>query len=172
MKCVGTSIVITLVGNDRTGIVESVSRIIADHGGEWVESRMANLSGKFSGLLLARLPDEQVTACMKRLETELADLQCRFQRIGGERRIDGTSYRIQLLGHDRPGIVHRLTKTLVGCGATVDDMETDVVHASMSGERLFKASFLIRMTGGADPDALKEALEAVSNELMVDIELE
>ena len=51
------SLVITLIGEDRSGIVEEISSVITDHQGEWIESRLANLSGKFTGILRVNFPE-------------------------------------------------------------------------------------------------------------------
>ena len=42
-------LVMTIIGPDRTGLVESVARAVADHGGNWLESRMCRLGGEFAG---------------------------------------------------------------------------------------------------------------------------
>lgn len=166
------SIVITLIGDDRPGIVESVSRIIVDHGGEWVESRMANLSGKFTGLLRANLPDDGCEAFVDDLKAKTTGLQILVEQVDEDQVLEGKSYRIDLIGQDRPGIVHTIAAALSENGATVDDMETEVMEASMSGEELFKATFLIRVPADADADQLRQVLEQLANELIVDIELE
>lgn len=166
------SIVITLIGDDRPGIVESISRIIVEHGGEWVESRMANLSGKFTGLLRVNLPDDGCEAFADDLKSKTAGLQIMVEQVEQEKPIEGKGYRIDLIGQDRPGIVHTIAAALAANGATVDDMETEVMEASMSGEELFKATFSIRLGAEADADQLRQVLEQLANELIVDIELE
>jgi len=166
------SIVITLIGDDRPGIVESIAKVIVDFQGEWVESRMANLSGKFTGLLRANLPDDQCEAFTQALKAQTKDLNISVELVDAS---DDTSheptYKLELLGQDRAGIVHRITSLLAQNGATVDDMETEVVDASMSGEKLFKASIILRLAEGQDIDQLGEVLEDLANELIVDIEL-
>ena len=51
------SLVVTVIGKDRPGLVESVSAVVEEHGGSWVESRMSRLAGEFAGILY---PDIQV----------------------------------------------------------------------------------------------------------------
>src|SRR5688572_12622682 len=46
-----TSLVLTVLGQDRPGLVEAISRVVAEHGANWVESRMAHLAGHFAGIL-------------------------------------------------------------------------------------------------------------------------
>lgn len=166
------SIVITLIGDDRPGIVESISKMIVDHQGEWVESRMANLSGKFAGLLRANLPDEQCEAFTQTLKEKASDLNISIQQV--DNASDMTSernYKLELLGQDQAGIVHRISSALTKNGATVDDMETEVIDASMSGEKLFKATITLRLAEGYNIDDLGAVLEDLANELIVDIEL-
>ena len=60
----------TVIGDDRPGLVESVSQVVAAHGGSWQESRMARLAGKFAGILRAEVPEDKVDA----LKAELREL--------------------------------------------------------------------------------------------------
>ena len=64
------SLVMTVIGDDRPGLVESVSQVVAAHGGSWQESHMARLAGKFAGILRAEVPEDKVDA----LEAELREL--------------------------------------------------------------------------------------------------
>ena len=165
------AIVITLIGDDRSGIVEDVSRIIVEHDGEWVESRMANLSGKFAGVLRANLPDERCESFTEALKSGVSDLRITIEQAGVDAAVSEKTYRLELVGQDRPGIVHRISSALAQNGATVDEMESEVVEASMSGEQLFKASIVLRPADGKNIDELGEVLEQIANELIVDIEL-
>lgn len=166
------SLVITLNGDDRTGIVESVSRIIVQYQGEWIESRMANLSGKFAGILRANLPEEHCEQFSAELKSSVPDLNITIERIESEPVSAGQkSYKLELLGQDRPGIIHRISSLLVQNGATVEELESEVIEASMSGEHLFKASISLMMENDQSIDKLQTALEELANELIVDIEL-
>lgn len=165
------SIVITLIGDDRPGIVESISEIIVQHNGEWVESRMANLSGKFAGILHANLPEGEYEAFKQDLKTGVEGLSVSIEQVKTTESDSGQCYKLELVGQDRPGIIHRISSLLAKNGATVDDLESEVTEASMSGERLFKAKITLCLPSGRDIDELSEALEDLANELIVDIEL-
>jgi glycine cleavage system regulatory protein len=168
------SIVITLIGEDRPGIVESISKIIVQHQGEWIESHMSNLSGKFAGILRANLPEQNCEAFSKDLKHNSEGLTIAIEEVNKvyEPAQEGKVYKLELLGQDRPGIVHRISSVLATNGATVVDMETEVVEASMSGEQLFKASIALSLAEGHKIEALSKVLEQLANELIVDIELE
>jgi glycine cleavage system regulatory protein len=81
-------------------------------------------------------------------------------------------YSIDLVGQDHPGIVHDITEVLAKHGVNVQELETTVQSASMSGESLFMAHASLFVPSAADLEKLQEELEDLANELMVDIELE
>ncbi len=163
-------LVITLVGPDKPGIVENLAQRVLAHGGEWVESRMANLGGQFAGILRVSLPAERAAELVSELQG-IDDLQIGVADAG-ESEAAGSSCRLSLLGQDRPGIVHRVTAALAAAGVSVDNMETEVIEASMSGEKLFKAELELRLADGVAVDDLREQLETIADELIVDIELD
>lgn len=165
------SLIITINGDDRAGIVEELSRIIVEHGGEWIESRMANLCGKFAGILRVNLPDEQTDLFETDVQSSLYDQTVNIQEARPQPSAAGHKfYHLQLVGHDRPGIIHSISALLVKNGATVEELDSEVVDASMSGEKLFKATITVSMSGEHSIEKLGEALENLANELIVDIE--
>ena len=168
------SIVLTVVSDDRPGIVETLSEIIADHGGNWTESSMMSLAGKFAGILLVHMPEIQAPAFLEALDDLESDgMQIVAQRSDTPAIKDAASeYSFDLVGQDRPGIVHDITGVLTKHDVNVQELETTVQSASMSGESLFMAHARIFVPPDADLEALQDELEELANELMVDIELE
>ena len=82
---VDVSLVLTVIGDDRPGLVESLSTAVADHGGSWQESHMAHLAGKFAGILRAEVPQEQAAsleAALRQLAS--AGLHVKIRRRPGE----------------------------------------------------------------------------------------
>ena len=169
-----TSIVLTVVTDDQPGIVEALSQVLADHGGNWTESSMMSLAGKFAGILLVQVPSERADSFITALEAlESRGMQIVAQRSGAAPRPDSTrEYSIELVGQDHPGIVHDITRVLAGEGINLQELETTVQSASMSGESLFMAHARIFIPPEVDIDRLKDELEELANELMVDITLE
>ncbi len=167
------SLVITFIGDDRPGIVESISRIIVQHDGEWVESRLANLTGKFAGILRVDIPEEKCDQFSTDLKSSTEGLNISIEQVHEtEDTVEKLScYKLELVGQDRPGIIHRISSVLANNGATVDELESEVTEASMSGEKLFKANITICLAEGYSVEKLGEVLEDLANELIVDIEL-
>ena len=168
------SIVLTVVSDDRPGIVETLSEIIADHGGNWTESSMMSLAGKFAGILLVHMPEIQAPAFLEALDDLESDgMQIVAQRSDTPAIKDAASeYSFDLVGQDRPGIVHDITGVLTKHDVNVQELETTVQSASMSGESLFMAHARIFVPPDADLDAQQIELEELAYALMVDIELE
>jgi glycine cleavage system regulatory protein len=169
-----TSIVLTVVSDDHPGIVEALSEVIADHGGNWTESSMMSLAGKFAGILLVQVTTERVDDFISALEAlESRGMQIVAQHSDSVSSVDeAREYSIDLVGQDHPGIVHDITEVLAKHGVNVQELETTVQSASMSGESLFMAHASLCVPAEADLEKLQDELEELANELMVDIELE
>jgi glycine cleavage system regulatory protein len=175
-----TDLVLTLIGTDRPGLVEAVAGIVAAHGGNWLESRMTHLAGKFAGILRAELPPEQVDAAL----AALARLEARGLRVVAETAARGASspdaageapartMDLELLGLDRPGIVREISQLLAASGVNVEELVTDRHSAPMSGEMLFEARAHVQVPRTTNVAVLRAALERVASDLMVEIKLE
>jgi glycine cleavage system regulatory protein len=168
------SIVLTVVADDQPGIVEDLSDALATHDGNWTESSMMTLAGKFAGILLAEVPEGRADSFLRVLDSlEAGGMQIVAQRSDTPARpANGKEYAIELVGQDHPGIVHDITEVLAGLGINVLELETTVQSASMSGETLFIAHARILVPEDVSPARLREEMEDLANELMVDIELE
>ena len=166
-----TPIVLTIIADDQPGIIETVSRVLTKHDGNWTQSSMSSLAGHFAGILLASVPDDKTEACL----AELHGLESRGLRItanvsGEEAGTRKTSeYTLELVGNDHPGIVHDITRILASHKASVINLETSVEAASMGGGELFKARAQILVPESSDIFALESELEDIANDLMVDI---
>lgn len=170
-----TSLVLTVLGDDRPGLVESVSEIVVAHGGEWVGSRMASLVGKFAGLLHVNIPDDKVEAFTAAVQSgKLPNLQVLVEAANPQS-AEAESSRglvLELVGQDRPGIVHQISQAISKLNINVDELETSVFEASMSGELMFQAKVHLGVPEATDVGQLRDVLEDLGNELMVDIQLD
>ena len=173
-----TDLVLTLLGPDRPGVVEAVADAIAAHGGNWLESRMAHLAGKFAGILRVEVPADRATA----LGNALAALEGRGLRIvidsgggadsdsglpAGEARL----MELELVGLDRPGLVREVSRLLAQQKINVEELATDRSSAPMSGEMMFRAHARIQVPAGIDSAAVRTSLERLAGDLMVEIHL-
>ena len=169
-----TSIVLTVVADDQPGIVEDLSDALATHGGNWTESSMMTLAGKFAGILLAEVPEERADSFLRVLDSlEAGGMQIVAQRSDRPARPAGAKeYSLELVGQDHPGIVLEITGVLARLGINVQELETTVQSASMSGESLFIAHARILVPEEVSLATLRGEMEDLANELMVDIDLD
>jgi glycine cleavage system regulatory protein len=170
---VNVSLVLTVIGPDRPGIVERLAQTIATHEANWLESRMAHLAGQFAGLLRASVPEdhaEALTQALKRLEA--SGLKVVIQRAEvGEPAAERRPMRLDLVGSDRPGIVRDISRVLAERGVNVEDLTTECAAAPMSGGLLFKASAELDVPAELSLEELHRTLEGLANDLMVEITL-
>jgi len=168
------SVVLTIVCDDRPGIVEALSQVLQDHGGNWAESSMLSLAGKFAGILLASLPPQQVESFMHALHgLQSEGMQIVAQSTSERRSLGGMrEFTLDLVGQDRPGIVHDISEILARHQVNVQKLDTECQSASMSGEMLFLAKARLLVPAKTSIGQLRRDLENLANELMVDITLD
>jgi len=165
-----TCIVLTVIGKDHPGIVATLSEVLERHDGNWDESSMSTLAGQFAGILMATVPKSRATACIEELENlSKQGLQVIAQVSDTDQDEDGgRPFTLDLIGHDRHGIVRDITQVLARHQVNVVELETEVASASMAGGTLFKAHAHLRVPEGVDIHDLEDGLEAIANELMVE----
>ena len=161
----------TVIGPDRTGLVESVARVVADHGGNWLESRMCRLGGEFAGILRIELPVEKrqmLLNALQKLQEHGLQIVVRPDEAAASA-TPGRQTKLEIVGHDRPGIVREITSALARANVNVEEFSSECVSAPMSGETLFKAVARLQLPDGCDDAALKTELEKIADDLLVDI---
>lgn len=165
------SIVLTVIAEDKPGIVRTISKVLSEHGGNWTQSSMSTLAGQFAGILLVSVPTENTQACLTDLQALASQGLHVTAHISDFVAGDKTTqpYKLELVGNDRPGIVHEITSLLTRHGVSVKDLETCVESASMSGDDLFKATAQLVVPDGVDVYMLEAELENLANDLMVEI---
>lgn len=166
------TLVLTVTGADRAGLVSSLSTSVADHGGSWLTSRMARLAGTFAGVVLVEVPDDRVEAFRHGVSgLAEAGLEVAIKPAGPAPATAGIPLRLNLIGHDRPGIVHQISAALAAHGASIDQLQTQTREAPMAGGVLFEVEADVIAPPGTDLSGLRAALEEIADELMVDVEL-
>ena len=167
------SIVMTLIGKDRPGLVEAVSAVVEEHGGNWEESRMVQLAGEFAGLVHVSVPDKEAPG----LETALRSLDGVAVVVSRTREepppSDDTHFlKLEVVGQDHPGIVHRLSRELAARKINIEELESELRSAPMSGETMFYATARLRASKDMSLDEVTEELEDLAADLMVELHLE
>ncbi len=165
------SLVLTVIGDDKPGIVEQLSDHVLAAGANWEESRMARLAGKFAGILRISVDELHADALKTRLRTLNPGLTVVVEATGDKGEKAVRTVRLELLGNDHPGIVRDISRVLAQHDVNIEELETDVTSAPMSGDTLFRARAHLRTPSSLTLDRLRTRLEALAGELMVDLSL-
>jgi glycine cleavage system regulatory protein len=167
-------IVLTIVGTDRPGLVEAVAAAVARAGGNWLESRMARLAGKFAGILRVQAPADAVPRLIAAIE-ELSHADLKVTVEHGDAAAAAIALQrtleLELVGLDRAGIVRDISGVLARHGANIEELVTDSSSAPMSGEQLFRAHIRLTIPPAADLGRLRTDLERFASDLMVELRL-
>ncbi len=169
------TLVLTIIGNDRSGLVDALSGAIVAHGGNWHRSHMAHLAGKFAGIVVVTVPDQHASALLADLEPleeqGLLDVTAEVAPAEEGTEPAGTRLWLHLVGHDRPGIVHEVSHALAQHRVSIEELQTTTLSAPMSAELLFEADATLVVPADVTRDSLRGSLEELAAELMVDIDL-
>jgi len=166
-----SDVILTLLGADRPGLVEGLADTVARLGGNWLESRMAHLGGKFAGILRVQVPADTLPRLRDDLQRLAGD---DLQIVVQSDEVQPTALpqrmlELELVGLDRPGIVRDISRALVASDANVEEITTDCSSAPMSGESLFRARILAAVPASADLTRLRADLERFATDLIVEL---
>jgi len=163
-------LVMTVLGADRPGLVRSLADLVAGHGGNWLDSRMARLAGQFAGIVRVECANDQVDSLLAALEA-LGSQGLTVQAVREEATETATQQTItvEVMGNDRPGIVKELAAAIVSAGGNVEELATGLESAPMSGQLMFRAQVLISLAEGLETRQLVTAIESLGGDLTVDI---
>ena len=170
------TLVLTAIGEDRPGLVAALAAAVDQHGGNWVDSQLALLAGQFAGIVQVDLPVEAVEDFQAALTALAEETGLRVEASSAHRPAASApaeeTLHLRLVGQDRTGMVREVTAVLTAQGATIDALRSWTREAPEGGGVLFEAEAEIRAAAGTDTGAIRDALEAIAAELMVDVELD
>jgi glycine cleavage system regulatory protein len=165
-----TYLILTVIGDDRPGLVGELAAAISSHQGNWLESSMSHLGGKFAGIVKVAVPAAGAAALQAAL-TGHAGLKVTAESSGDAAQTKGRRLKLSLVGHDRIGIVREVSAVLARFAVNVEELATRTSSAPMSAEILFHADAELLAGPDLDTRSLAAELERISDDLMVDIGL-
>lgn len=165
------TLVLTVIGDDRAGLVSALADVVSAHGGNWSRSQLAELSGKFAGIVEVEVDDARSSELADALAPLAGLLDVTVHAGAVAEPSSGEAIAFEVVGNDRPGIVQEITAVLRDHRVSIDRFESDLVEAPMSGGGLFRASVQAHVDDAATVDSVVAALHALAGELMVDLEI-
>lgn len=165
-------LVLTIIADDQPGLVERVAQCVSAQGGNWLESRLARMAGQFAGIVRVEVPAASHAALIADLEgLSRQGIRVLFAAGGAEPARAWTPVLLDLVGNDRPGIVRDISRLLAELGVNLESLDTDVAPAPMSSDLLFHAEARLALPPTVSLDALQTRLEALADDLMVELNL-
>lgn len=166
------TLIFSIVGPDRPGLVETLAEVVTQHQGNWLESRMAHLGGHFAGIVSVSVPPgfaADLTGALKCLEKQGLSITVRADAGVVAEKDPAGLMQLELVGADRPGIVRMVSQALAKHGCNVEEFTSEVTSAPMTGEPLFNATISVHFPAGVAIPAVQAELEQIAADLMVEI---
>ncbi len=165
--------ILTLICDDKPGVVETLSHVINDHTGNWLESRLSHLAGKFAGIIRIQLADINHKAQLLNALEALEGFNINITDVASNTNTaECKTLHFNLVGNDRPGIIRELSQAFAKHHINVDELHTGCSSMPWSGEPMFTAQGTLTVPPAANLDQLQDELDEISDELGVDINLD
>ena len=165
-----TYLVLTVVADDKPGLVETLSKVIADHKGNWLESSMSQLAGKFAGILRVSVSASDTQTLIDALSSLPAELKLVVEQAETEELVDApTTVDLNLVGNDRPGIIREISHALAMLSVNVKQLSSHCEPAPMSGDVLFRTQAVLQVPAGISLESLQGELEQLADDLIVEL---
>ncbi len=164
--------VITFIGDDRTGIVEQLAAAISHHGGNWLESRVSQLEGKFAGIISIELDGSVAELELALKQLPAGTWSAHVTPADGAPSAQGSNIALALVGPDRPGIVREISSALAQASISVVSMDTALDNAAFTGEPLFRATLKAYAPTTIPREQWADRLFAIGDAMGLDIDLD
>ena len=168
-----TNLILTVISQDKPGIVEAVAQIVAHRGGNWLESRLIHLAGKFAGVVRIQIEKERQQELIEALR-ELRSKHINILIDESESSPPLESSQIasfQVVGPDRPGIVKEISQAFTQYNINVEELTSRYSSTPYSGEPLFEAEGKLQLLDTVEIDDLEDRLEEIADNLAIDISI-
>jgi len=160
-------IVISCIGADQAGIVDTLSNVISEHQGNWQVSSLHHLSGFFAGVIEVAVSEKNTQALVSALNG-IDSLNCQIEIAKPTAENVNTNLVLELTANDRAGIVQEISSVIHNQGGNLIKLVSSQASAAHTGQLMFNAKVQIAMNE-TDVDELVSALEHIADDLMVDI---
>ena len=169
------SLVISALGNDKSGIVNELSKTILDQGGNISESRMTVLGGEFAMMLLVNGTQECIDNILSKLEETGEKLNLTL--IAKETEVQNQNkkwlpYQVNVVSMDHPGIVHNISDFFSSHHLNIEEIETTTYPAAHTGTPMFSLDMTISIPAESSVRSLRDEFIIFCDDLNLDASLE
>jgi glycine cleavage system regulatory protein len=160
-------LIISCIGPDKTGLVDTLSKIISKHEGNWQVSSLHHLSGFFAGVIEIAVASEKSEGLINELKT-INGLSCQIEMAEPDLPDVVSNLVLEITANDRAGIVQEVSSVIHHQNGNLIKLVSTKDSAAYSGQDIFKAKVQIAIDD-TSVDNLISALEQIADDLMVDI---
>jgi len=165
--------VITAVGEDRPGIVASLTEVLYHKGFNIEDSAMTRLNNEFAVMLVVtgdeKITESQLKDSFKSVEKEknlLINVRKIPEEIFSQEKNKSNLYNLVVYGADKPGIVYKVAKLLANKNINISDLRTE------KSSELYVLIAQLEFPEGINQEDLTEDIEKLKADLNIDISLE
>ena len=165
-----TLLAVSAIGNDRPGIVATVTKVLFERGCNLEDVSSTILRGHFSMMLIVRAPTDVLPDDLEAdLTSSCAPLGVTVT-VGAVEETDTTvtepTHMVSVYGADQPGIVFRVAEVLARAGVNITDLTSRVIGSDE--EPIYALLLEVVLT---DEPSVRQALSSLGNELGVDVSI-
>jgi len=168
------TLILTVIGPDRPGIVDDLSTLITKNGGNWLESRMCNLAGQFAGVLQIECAEQKNAGFIEALN-DLEKNGLKIQVEQGVKISDAlmrANIELEITGPDHPGIVQDISHFLATRDINIVELASRCEEGAMSGGYVFSSNIIASIPKSQEISDVENALGDLANKLNVDITMD
>ncbi len=164
--------VISIMGKDRIGMTDDLTSILIKRGCSINESKMAVLGGDFACIILISGPNAEINRLIEDAGEIGETINSNFQvkKTSPPQNLNkGTPYILESISLDTPGIVHSITELIRKQNINIEDLETEIKAAPMTGSPMFHMKIYFVIPEFVDITEFKEELSGIEDEMDLDI---
>ncbi len=166
-------IILSVLSHDKPGVVSAIANVVTECGGNWQESRLSRLGGKFAGVIAVVIDADHLAPLRESLiGLSQQGIQVVLDVNQAPPQLCGLCLRFHAAAPDRKGIVREMSNALAHHHINVLELTTECSSMPYSGDPLFSASGLIALPPSLSIDAANDVFDAISGELGIDFELQ
>jgi glycine cleavage system transcriptional repressor len=170
-----TQLVMTALGQDRTGIVDTISKYVFQYGGNIEDTRMTVLGSEFAMIMLisgSKNAIEDIQHNLSQIEKEAAVSIVLKKTTGHLKPKNTVPYKITVTCLDHPGVVHQISSLLAARQINIESMETTAYEAPLTGSQLFRFEAIVAIPPSISVSSVRKELERLADENNFDAGME
>lgn len=155
--------IMTITGEDRPYIIQSLAETTRRMGGEWLNSKVMHLEGRFTALMKVSVDTDQKTALKDKLESLYPELDFIYSPAPTEEKEEMELVKLIVDCNDRPGLTHDIVEVLSELNLEAETLEVHRFPVTPVGGTVYSANLSVRIPNTMMRAELGKTLEEISD---------